>query len=616
MKRDDILELQAAPAGTAALPVERMPLHFDGLFGWYHFAGALPHGDCVAVLCGPIGHEYTRAHRTMRHLADRLAARGVPALRFDYAGIGDADGSEVGDDCVQRWQESIRAAIAEARRLSGRQRVCLVGARLGAALAALATADTPVDSLVLWNPCVKGRAYVRELQAVAMTAARAPGDAGGGLESAGFTMSPATLDALRAIDLGAARLGVTGRVLIVSRDDLAADTALSDHIARAGIPCDTAQAPGWVGMMADHQFTVVPEQALDTIADWVAARIEGPLAGAATPPALPGARAGMEVPVDGGFSLMVDEEACRFGADRHLFGILSTPRAAAERPAIVMLNAGAIHHVGPNRLYVTLARQLAARGFPCLRMDLEGIGDSVRRTPGRENHPYPESAVEDTHAAVEYLRSRGYRRFLLLGLCSGAHAAYHTCLQREDEPVDEVILINPLVFYWSEGMSLETTRHFEDLVAYKRSMKDPQRWMKLVRGQVDLKRLAEVVAAHAAATLRASTKLAGEWLGIGKGTRLAQDMARVVAKRHITLMVAEGDPGRDILMHEARRVVRQASRAGRLRIEAIPEADHTFTQSRPRQDLVERILRHVTARYPCGAEPPVSGSTGPASMPS
>jgi hypothetical protein len=35
--------------------------------------------------------------------------------------------------------------------------------------------------------------------------------------------------------------------------------------------------------------------------------------------------------------------------------------------------------VGPNRLYVMLARSLAAMGSPCLRFDLEGIGDSVLR---------------------------------------------------------------------------------------------------------------------------------------------------------------------------------------------------------------------------------------------
>jgi len=31
-------------------------------------------------------------HRTYRHLADRLTARGLPTLRFDYDGTGDSAG--------------------------------------------------------------------------------------------------------------------------------------------------------------------------------------------------------------------------------------------------------------------------------------------------------------------------------------------------------------------------------------------------------------------------------------------------------------------------------------------------------------------------------------------
>ena len=62
---------------------------------------------------------------------------------------------------------------------------------------------------------------------------------------------------------------------------------------------------------------------------------------------------------------------------------------------IVIFNAGAVHRVGPNRMTVTLARRLAAMGLPSLRFDLEGLGDSVLREPGRENHPYPATAVAD-----------------------------------------------------------------------------------------------------------------------------------------------------------------------------------------------------------------------------
>jgi hypothetical protein len=59
------------------------------------------------------------------------------------------------------------------------------------------------------------------------------------------------------------------------------------------------------------------------------------------------------------------------------FGLL---QAAQTPPAVmfVLLNAGAVHRQGPFRLYVHLARRLAALGFSCVRFDQPGIGDSLQ----------------------------------------------------------------------------------------------------------------------------------------------------------------------------------------------------------------------------------------------
>jgi hypothetical protein len=74
-------------------------------------------------------------------------------------------------------------------------------------------------------------------------------------------------------------------------------------------------------------------------------------------------------------SSAVREEALSFGDGGRLFGILSEPGRGA-RTAVIFLNADANHRVGPNRLYVSLARDLAARGYPAFRFDVGGLGDS------------------------------------------------------------------------------------------------------------------------------------------------------------------------------------------------------------------------------------------------
>jgi alpha-beta hydrolase superfamily lysophospholipase len=607
MQREPIaMELQNAIAPEAAT-IDRRALYFGQsrrprtgggpLFGWYHSSAGALQSDCVAVLCGPIGHEYTRSHRTMRHLADRLAQQGSPALRFDYDGVGNSPGNDTEPDQIGRWKEGIRAAIEEAKRVSGRSRVCLIGVRLGGTLATLVAVDVPVDLLVLWNPCVKGRAYARELQAIALSAARGTDDSHGGIEAAGFTMCADTMETLRHLDLTKITPSVRQRAFVLGRDDLATEPALPDRLAAAGIPTDYARLPGWHGMMADHQFTVPPAVALAAIAEWVSNHGELRI-GKPSAPAPPSLAESIAAPAGDAAQTLVEEQACRFGEDQHLFGILSRTSASTDPPIVVMLNAGAIHHVGPNRLYVNLARRLAAKGIPSLRMDLEGLGDSIRRSDGRENHPYPPHAVADTRAAIEHLRERfGYRRFVLLGLCSGAHTAFHAALQLDEEPIEELMLINPWYFYWVEGMSLDTSRHFEDVAAYRKSMRDPERWKKLLRGKVDFLRLAKVGFTQCRAIAQSRYRAAREWLMPSTGSRLSQDLRKLMAaRRRVTVIVSDGDPGREILMHEAKRTVSQALKSGQMRLQTIAGTDHTFSQGKPRAELIERLVAHLAGK--------------------
>ena len=90
------------------------------------------------------------------------------------------------------------------------------------------------------------------------------------------------------------------------------------------------------------------------------------------------------------------EQAVLFGKTRSLAGVVTDPPKSTEdrkRPAIVLLNSGLVHKVGPNRLNVKLARMLATMGFPVLRFDLSGIGDSKYR---EDNLPVEKSAVAGT----------------------------------------------------------------------------------------------------------------------------------------------------------------------------------------------------------------------------
>ena len=128
------------------------------------------------------------------------------------------------------------------------------------------------------------------------------------------------------------------------------------------------------------------------------------------------------------------ETAIAFGSQAELLGVMTEPECPSCQttpppPALIVLNAGLLHKVGPNRLSVELARAVAKSGFRVLRFDLSGIGDSKMTSA---NVPMRERAIRDVQAAMNFVAEHhGINRFLLAGLCSGSDNAHHTSLHDE-----------------------------------------------------------------------------------------------------------------------------------------------------------------------------------------
>jgi dienelactone hydrolase len=159
------------------------------------------------------------------------------------------------------------------------------------------------------------------------------------------------------------------------------------------------------------------------------------------------------------------ERVVRFGDGEGLAGILTTPRKAVDPalPCVVIINAGVMHRVGPNRLYVDLARTMALLGFAVLRFDLSGLGDSAPMTGMLS---LDESARQDVQQALDFLAaSRSATRFLLVGLCSGANYGIQTAFA--DPRVAGVIAIDPSVARTVRSSMLHYTRRLKHMATIR-----------------------------------------------------------------------------------------------------------------------------------------------------
>ena len=144
-----------------------------------------------------------------------------------------------------------------------------------------------------------------------------------------------------------------------------------------------------------------------------------------------------------------------------------------------------------------------------LRLDLPGIGDSAEGAEPARRHLYSDAAMPGVQAALSHLGDcHGLDRFVLVGLCSGAYAAYRTAA--EDPRVVAQVLINPQTLEWKPGNSLEVLmrQSYRPSHSYLTLLGEPDAWKRLLRQQVDVQGICEALgsrlAARGAVALRSS----------------------------------------------------------------------------------------------------------------
>ena len=286
------------------------------------------------------------------------------------------------------------------------------------------------------------------------------------------------------------------------------------------------------------------------------------------------------------------EEALLLGPIKSLVGVITRPAAATRRsdaPLFVILNAGIIHRVGPNRMSVRLARAMAREGFSVLRFELSSLGDSGPRS---DDLPLVEAAVADVRDALDTLDDvRQVRRVVLMGLCSGADLS--VIYAGSDKRVVGIVLLDPAIPR-TRGYYV---RHFA------RRILRPQAWRKLATGGPAYWRTLRLRDGRAAGAPGSEPQLP---LLERPEVRTFLEQSYAKAAAQAVQMLAVFTAGPQYRHNSARQLLEAFPNVPfgrRLRLEYFSESDHTFSSEADRARLIDLVVGWARAtQFGAGAD--------------
>jgi len=610
---------------SASEPTRAVYLQGDGapFFAVLHEPAGPPRPAAV-LLCPPFGWEDMCAYRIRREWAQRLALDGYRTLRIDLPGSGDSAGVPTDPDRIQAWTQAAHEAARWLRQpdADGRNRtqeVAALGIGLGGfVLCRAALQGAPIGQLVLWSVPARGRALARELRACAALELAAggsgrPADGHVGVVANGYLLSAQTMMELERLDLGSldARAPSLRRALLLGRDGLRVDAALGEALERAGAEVTVAEGPGYGAMMpAEPLDARAPAQVEQLVSSWLATGQAPRQPPSPAPAAAAKAPSALEAIVLEREGMRLRERPLSFEVPGgRVFGVLTEPLGTHSGLTAVLSNAGIQRRIGPNRMWVEIARRWAAKGVATLRMDAAGIGDFEGEdfAPAHITDFYRPLYVEQMCAALDELARLGLpQRYLTLGFCSGAYCSAQAALV--DERVAAVLMINPrtLVFdEWQWRHTLQRVPHIRERMLL------PSTWGKVLRGEIGLDKHLEtgrtLVRRAASAPIRARRRITAPRDGRQpRAEELVEGLFDALRERdqRVLLMFT----GKEVLHRELAQkgVLDDLGRWPNLELSLLDTGDdaHTLTplwvQSHV-HELVDRVLEEELGRAPYAA---------------
>jgi pimeloyl-ACP methyl ester carboxylesterase len=291
----------------------------------------------------------------------------------------------------------------------------------------------------------------------------------------------------------------------------------------------------------------------------------------------------------------------------NLVGIVTTPSSPAtssNRPIFLLLNSGRLHRIGPNRLYVKIARQLAEQGITSCRFDFSGIGDSP--SSDREWSDLSYLASETSRMMDHIAETMAIHQFVVFGICLGADAALHAAAN--DSRIIGAILVNgsvmdtPHANTFREAAKSRILRRY-----YRKRLFSPSSWSRLLSGQSNTWNL---VLKAIKCLMEKKTKPSQETVEAKKEEAPVNGNTwKKFAMRNIplSLVYSEGSTALDIFEMHLKKEIATLLKSSLAEVKIFHDADHVFTPLSSQRMLMDYVMWWMQTRFsPSVTQPPAA----------
>lgn len=301
------------------------------------------------------------------------------------------------------------------------------------------------------------------------------------------------------------------------------------------------------------------------------------------------------------------EEVVLLGNNQSLVAVVTEPETKSNNdlPAVILFNAGLTHRVGPNRIYVKLARHLTEMGMTVMRFDLSGVGDSSVRM---DNSTFEAAVVDDARQVMDYLsRTRGSKSFFLMGHCGGALISLG--IANVDPRTVGVVMINAEGgdTQWDEYDRKRKHSHYYENYYGRDALVSSKKWKKFLTGKADygsiFRNIFITIIWHrvsaAAFKLQKTLFAKQESLTRPEVAALFESIPALIERNtNILIIYSKGSSGLERTQLLIRDIRKKLSKPQRFKLEVMADCDHTFTLLDSQKRLYKIISDWCFANMP------------------